>query len=59
MRLLELFLDDGVGPFCIVEWAVEAEGLIQFAFRFVVMVVIGIPMFALIAPFWLLWQVLK
>lgn len=59
MRLFELFLDDGVGPFCIVEYVMESSDALEFALRLPIMFLLALPMFVFIAPAWLVWQAIK
>jgi hypothetical protein len=59
MRLLELFCDDRIGPFCLVEYVLEADNAFEFIARTVLFVVLCLPMFCVVAPFWMAYQVGK
>ena len=59
MRIFELFCDPCVGPFCIVEYAIESDGSLQFCWRIFLMFALILPMFAIVAPVWIVWQVFR
>lgn len=59
MRLLELFFDDSIGPFCLVEYVLESKTSTQFFLRFLLFIFGGLPMFCFVAPVWIVWQMLK
>lgn len=57
MRLLELFRDPLIGPFCIVEYVLEARASSQFFSRMILMFVLVLPMFCFVAIPWLIYQI--
>lgn len=59
MRLFELFRDPSIGPFCIVEYVLEAHTGSQFVARTLLMFALVLPMFCFVAIPWMLYQMPK
>ena len=54
--MIELFVE--IGPFCWIEYALEAGSYPQFIFRVALFFLLSLPSFLFLALPWMLWKAL-